>query len=349
MKRILRFGLYAIQNLHYYMDKGFFSLYLRKAADLMKQIDVRKGRIPEDIIANCPRSLIINNRFLPGIRIDFFTEDKNIDLIILYRKHRILNNMSIKGTSTLEITVTDRHGNKQRFELCPKTSTQMSVRRSILLKESGNEVSALLPGFAMVDSIWLQNAGDIQFRKNNRKTIAFYGSSITHGCAASKPSLSYPNLLGELTGYHIENFGFSESAKGEPEVIRYIASLKPEVLILEFDHNASVKELEARHLDTYRLIRRDSDCWIIFMSRFSGGLSISEEEEQERIHIISSTYYFARKHNDRKVAFLPGNTVFGKDKDRYFIDGVHPNDDGMKMIADAIYKIMKDSGMIEPC
>ena len=59
------------------------------------------------------------------------------------------------------------------------------------------------------------------------KPVLFYGSSITQGGCASRAGMSYQGILSRRLDFDFINLGFSGSAKGEPEMIEYLASLDP--------------------------------------------------------------------------------------------------------------------------
>jgi hypothetical protein len=309
-------------------------------------LNKKNGRIPPEILRGMARSLNVNNRFLPGEKLEFYVTGRTVKIIILYRFRRVLNNMSDQGTSGIEVTIKDCRNNSRQTCISPVNSTQMCISEQFELPDEWAQVSINLPPFAIVDSVLINKrnfAGEFAGTSNS---IAVYGSSVTHGCAASRPALSYTCLLEKLTGCKVLNFGFSESAKGELDVIGYIASLGEKIIILEYDHNAAVHELSNSHWNVYKKIRSITDCWIIFMSRFSGGLSITEEEEQERIRIISDTFHRAVESGDEHVALILGNTLIKNNKEPYFVDGVHPNDMGMKLIAETIYETIQKRGML---
>ena len=71
------------------------------------------------------------------------------------------------------------------------------------------------------------------------------------------------------------------------------------------------------------------------MSRFSGRLSLSEEEERERIDVVFGTYAKAVKEGDKNIVFIDGSKALIGTAE-YFDDGVHPNDKGMFQISNVI-------------
>ncbi len=54
-------------------------------------------------------------------------------------------------------------------------------------------------------------------RGEDAKPVVFYGTSITQGSSASRPGLSFTNILGRRLDVPIVNLGFSGSGKMEPE------------------------------------------------------------------------------------------------------------------------------------
>ena len=54
-----------------------------------------------------------------------------------------------------------------------------------------------------------------------------------------------------------------------------------------------------------------------------------------------------KKNGDRCIAFYNGSKLFGDNKEGYFVDKVHPNDDGMTAIANMIYTLIQEEGMLD--
>jgi hypothetical protein len=303
-------------------------------------------RIPEDIVKNFSKGIITNSKFPASKRIIFYTNASEFILEVLYKKRCCFEHMSNKATSGIDIYIQNSN-NAIKWEKCisPLNNIQMKVCETISIGEGIKEVILFLPAFAQIEQINIGLNKLFYLKINERyskKTLVIYGSSISQGCAASRPSLSYANILVRKMNMNIINLGFSESAKGEKCFIEYIATLNADIYILEYDHNVSIKDLKITHRRVYEIIRHlNKKCLIIFMTRFSGGISISLEEEEERINIIESTYNFAVINGDKNVELINGRTLFPEDKGDYFVDDRHPNDKGMSLIAEKLYEVIK--------
>ena len=171
-----------------------------------------------------------------------------------------------------------------------------------------------------------------------RRVVAFYGSSVTQGCSAEGPASTIPSLVAEFCGIESYNFGFSSSAFGETQIAAYLGALDIDGLVIEYDHNAEVEGLRTTHLPFYRAFRENNPrCAIIFISRASGGLSVSTAEAALRRSIIEETVAYAREHGDARVAFVNGDEIVpAVERWRYFADDRHPNQLGIERIARAI-------------
>lgn len=168
--------------------------------------------------------------------------------------------------------------------------------------------------------------------------IVFYGSSITQGCAAGRPGTSFPSLVSGFFNANYINLGFSSSAHGEPEMAYSISQIEMSAFVMEYDHNATLETLRNTHFHFYETVRkRHPSIPIIVLSRCSGGLSVSESETEKRKNIICNTVRKGEEALDRKLCFIDGNNIIPKDiRQNCFVDGVHPNDYGMNLIANAI-------------
>ncbi len=170
------------------------------------------------------------------------------------------------------------------------------------------------------------------------KPVVFYGSSITHGFAASRPGTTYVNRIGRMLKTNIMNFGFSGSAKGEPQLAEYFKNIDMSVFVFDYDYNApSVEHLENTHYAFYETIRKaNPELPIIFITK-PDAYRHTEEFSLARKDIIMRNYLTARENGDKNVYFIDGNAFFiGGDRMDYTVDGCHPNDAGAKRMADYI-------------
>ncbi|MBQ2734222.1 MAG: SGNH/GDSL hydrolase family protein [Clostridia bacterium] len=171
----------------------------------------------------------------------------------------------------------------------------------------------------------------------NDKPVVYYGSSITQGGCASRPGNSYQNVIAQRLGLDYINLGFSGSGKGEPEIAEYMASLDMMAFICDYDANApTVEHLRGTHLPLYQKIRaKHPDIPYIMISRVH--VDRNYADTLERRDVIIDTYRYAREQGDRNVYFIDGESVFrGKYANMCTVDGVHPNDLGFALMADAI-------------
>lgn len=165
--------------------------------------------------------------------------------------------------------------------------------------------------------------------------IGVYGSSITQGCACSRPGMSYVSQLGRMLDARMINLGFSGSAKGEQKIANMIAAIELDVLIIEYDHNAILEELKKTHWEFFQTIRKAKPALpVIFLSRISGGISASMEETENRRQVILDTIQRAKEQGDQQVWFVDGMKINRQHESGCLLaDDRHPNDLGMTMIA----------------
>ena len=307
------------------------------------------NRLPDRMNIQLSKGILANSKFSAGMTVSFATNASTINLRVLYKKKRLFQHMSRKASSGIDIYVKSKTTYRWITCISPVSDGSMLAKETIHLNKGEKQIKLFLPPFAEIAFIYVGINKSNSFQQIPTlidKPILIYGSSITQGCAASRPSLSYTNLIARKLNRTIINMGFSESAKGEEELIRYLSTLNPSVCIIEYDHNASEDELRLTHKSVYNIFReRNKDCLIIIMSRFSGGLSISQAEEQRRIDIIKETYNFAKNNGDMNIEVIYGNTFFQNNREDYFVDDRHPNDLGMMAIAEAICSIIHKRGL----
>lgn len=175
--------------------------------------------------------------------------------------------------------------------------------------------------------------------------VIFYGSSIVHGTAATRPGYIYPAIISRELNIDFRNIGFSGQAKGEKALAKWMAELPMSVFVCDYDHNApTVEHLEATHYPLYETIReKNPDVPYIMVTRPDYWTLINDQETiLKRRDVIMSSYLKARAAGDKNVYFIDGLS-FNVAPHQYemSVDGVHPNDAGFIRMADGIGTVIR--------
>lgn len=344
MNKICRGFTRVIQQLNYLTCKPHFVGRDNQLSALGTDLE----RLTDEFVRGMSKGLRVHKRFPAGKTFEVDVEGNQLIVEVLFKYRRILNNMDNQGTSGVDVYLRDESGKYCWSDtIAPSNNYQMCVKKTISLAPEINRLKFFLPSFAIIEGIYLSSCNVRCVDNNNKVDIVVYGSSITHGCAASRPGLNYVNQISNRVGCTIANYGFSESAKGEEKLLNLISSIPNKVFIMEYDHNVSVDELQRTHRNAYLTVRKNFKGWIILLSRFSGGLSITGDEEKMRIAVIKNTYDFARYNGDEKIVFYDGSRLIAKEKETYFTDKVHPNDKGMTVIAEMLCSLIEEEGMLK--
>lgn len=167
------------------------------------------------------------------------------------------------------------------------------------------------------------------------KPIVYYGSSITQGGCASRPGTAYQAFITRRFNVEHVNLGFSGSAKGEPEMIEYLASLDMAAFVLDYDANAPTAEhLQNTHEKLFKAVRATHpDLPIIMLPRPSYTRS---PEQLARRDIIKTTYENALAAGDKNVWFIDADVLLALAKDDATVDRSHPTDFGFYSMALAV-------------
>lgn len=176
-----------------------------------------------------------------------------------------------------------------------------------------------------------------------QKPIVFYGSSITQGCAASRPGNTYPAMLSRRFDLDFINLGFHGSCRGEQEIVDYMASLDMCAFVCDFDHNrSSAQKLESAHFNVYETIRKkhpDIPFYMISRPDFR-----FNKMDFDRRAVIMQSYLRAWRAGDENVFFIDGSAFFNRaDLIDCTVDGGHPSDVGFEYMANAIGTVLENT------
>ncbi len=174
----------------------------------------------------------------------------------------------------------------------------------------------------------------------NEKPVVFYGSSITHGIAASRPGNTYPTIISRVLDTEILNLGFSGNAKGEQEMAEYIAGLSMSAFVYDYDYNApNIEHLADTHEKMFKTIRKAQPTLpIIMLSRPKAHLT---PLEKQRMEVIRKTYENAKAAGDQNVYFIAGPDLLSEDTwETALVDSAHPNDSGFLSMAKTVGSLL---------
>ena len=170
--------------------------------------------------------------------------------------------------------------------------------------------------------------------------VLFYGSSIVHGTAASRPGYIYPAQVSRALNIDFYDIGFSGQAKGEPVLARWMAGLPMSIFVCDYDHNApDVQHLQSTHYPLYEIIReKNPDLPYIMITRPNYWTCIKNQEDiLQRRDVIMTSYLKARAAGDKNVYFIDGTSFFtAPHQYEHTMDPIHPNDAGFTRMADSI-------------
>lgn len=312
-------------------------------------------RIPGKIAADTSAGVLGLYRNTAGGRIRFSTDSACVAIRAVMKGKCLMPHMTFTGSSGFDLHVIDKGKFLYQGSFIPPMDRE-TVWESLIQLESKKmrEILIHMPLYDNVQSlhIGLDPGATVKESKSYRleKPILYYGSSITQGGCAPRPGNCYTNLISQKLDVDHTNLGFSGSARGEQSMAMYIAGLPMNMFVLDYDHNASLPQLERNHEKFFMTIReRNPDLPILIASRTM--IPRTSEMAREflcRRNIIFQTYLNARNRGDEHVKFIDGSRIYyqaeqlGMSADSCTVDGIHPNDLGFACMAEIFGEAIKE-------
>ena len=178
------------------------------------------------------------------------------------------------------------------------------------------------------------------------KPVVFYGTSITHGGCCSRPGLAFVNMIGRDLDVPVVGLGFSGSGVMEYELSDVIARIDASCYVLDCLWNMSSdpkaenpRSVERNYEPFIRNLRaKRPEVPIVMAGRcdvFCGPVVAQEK-------FVKALYDKLIAEGWKKLYFLPKDGMLGDDFEGT-VDGVHPNDLGMRHMADAYGALVRQA------
>lgn len=305
-------------------------------------------RMPAEVAKNTSDGVNWLFRNTAGGRIRLKTNSKNIAVKVFVTSSGIMPHITATGQSGLDLYITENHKSTYVQSLMPafkKGENGCSYESIAYVSGEMHTYTMNMPLYSDVKAIYIGLDPDAVLEKADdyaiTQPVLYYGSSITQGGCASRPGNAYQAMISRRFDCDFINLGFSGSARAEPAMIEYLASLDPCIFVLDYDHNAPNPEhLQNTHEPLFKAFRAaHPDTPVIMVSKPDFK---PNDDCIRRREIIRTTYNNAAAAGDKNVYFIDGETLFeGNCRDSCTVDGCHPNDLGFFRMAEVIGNVME--------
>ena len=308
-------------------------------------------RIPDDVAAATSRGVMKLMFNTAGGRVRFCTDSCYVAIKARMPFIDQRTNMSVSGSSGLDIYRDyPEEGIRSKFCALFRPPLGMTDGYESIVRFKTKKLRYFtinLPSYNHLDSLYVGLEADATVGEGKKykdmAPIVYYGSSITQGASASRPGLTYENIIVRHLEMDYINLGFSGNGKAEIPMVDYLASLDMSIFVSDYDHNASnVKYLAETHRRMYDMIRaKHPDIPYIMISRPDFNKHNLIDDSIRRRDVIIDTFRYARELGDDNVYYIDGESFFRcEEEGNCTADGTHPNDYGFIRMADGIKQVL---------
>lgn len=300
-------------------------------------------RVPAEYREKLPNLAFLGRR-CPGARVCFRTDSPRFTVKIRMQSMTPDVGMSIFACQAVNVLIGERATARFAGLVNPPDYNTLTAEKTFSKSGEMEDITLFLPRNEIVEEleISVEDGAEVASPTPYKyPPMLFYGSSITEGGCCCRVTNVYNAIISNHLDVDYYNYGFSGSAKGEPEMAELINKIPMSIFVLDYDHNSpSAEHLANTHEPFFRAIREKNPTLpIIIMSKPDFDYS---PENAKRRDIIRATYEHALADGDNNVYFIDGQSFFG-DNDRHFCtcDCCHPNDLGFYRMAQCVEPVVK--------
>ena len=355
-------GLFSISMVSAQDDKGYQwwdpaanSFPVVEGQAWPKEVKAPYDRFParaEKTVRSAVWNLSMN---AAGLYIKFRTNASNITIRYAVKGAQAMPHMPATGVSGIDLYAIDIDGNwvwaPGKYSFGDTVEYRFSSLKPVAGLGRDCEYRLFLPLYNTVNWLRIGVPRETSFNPialQPEKPVVIYGTSIVQGGCATRPGLAWTSILERVLDRPLFNFGFSGNGKLESAVIDLLTEIDAKIYVLDCLPNmtpggglkadevaerliAAVKEIQAKRPGTPILMVEHSG---------SGTDRIIDTTHYNDFEAVNNTFrkVFARLVSEGvKNIYSLSNKEIGLDIDAT-VDGVHPNDWGMMLYANACEK-----------
>ena len=181
---------------------------------------------------------------------------------------------------------------------------------------------------------------------DSKNPIVVYGNSVTQGGCATRPGMSYTNILTRWMNREFINLGFSGNGQLDYEIAEVMAKRKDAgMFILDFIPNVDVTKVKERTQNFVRIIRKENpNTPILFVeSILFPVIAFDTNSWDDKIAENAAfrlEFEALKKEGDNNIYYLNSDDLINKDGEGT-VDGVHLTDLGFQHFAFTLLKEIK--------
>ena len=194
-------------------------------------------RLPMDVAAATSPAVEKLSQESAGGRVRFTTDSPYIAIRATFRVVGRSSHLTMVSSAGFDLYMDDDFGSRYMKEFRMPIDMENSYEQIAQIKpRPGMHAYTInFPVHAVVETLEIGLKPDAEIDTatpyRDLDPVIFYGSSIVHGTAASRPGYIYPAIISRELNLDFRNIGFSGMAKGEEPLARWMATLPMSVFV----------------------------------------------------------------------------------------------------------------------
>jgi len=255
--------------------------------------------------------------------------------------------MPATGVSGVDLYAREADG-PWRWVFCPRPGAQTYSAELKGLSPEPRTYRLYLPLYNGVSALRVAVPDGVELEPvppRKSPPLVYYGTSIAHGACASRPGMSFVNILGRRLDVPVLNLGFSGNGRLEMELAALLAEVDARAYVLDCLPNLGPRQVAERTEPFVRALRAERpDVPIVMVedrvnanARFLPGRMRHHEGNHAAFR---AAFDKLSASGLRGLTYVRDAPFLGEDGEAT-VDGSHPTDLGMVRYADALEPILR--------
>lgn len=285
-----------------------------------------------------------------GISIRFSTNASFITVRWTVLNDSHLPHMADTGVKGVDLYVYD----DGRWEYAKTGFPREKVNEATLVAESDGKPHEYLLNLPLYDgvaeiSIGVNADAEISKPKQpllvNKKPVVYYGTSIAQGGCASRPGLAFTNILARSLDRSFVNLGFSGNGTFETSVGEAMCEVDAALYVVDCNPNTNAELIHDRTVALVEMLKdKRPDVPVLLVEGFLYDTDHANPESNKAVvrkrKELKRAFETLKSSGITNLHYQRADNFIGDDHEGT-VDGIHPNDLGMKRIADALLPVIK--------